>query len=80
MPDAPHTRDAALVVHMWMEQDEPTLRGRLLVPQPVDRDAAWGVAALCEIVCAALRTLEDELAAEHRRRRVERAAEGVLDR
>jgi hypothetical protein len=66
VPEAPQTLDAALVVHVWMEPDDPTLRGRILAPQPVDASGTRGVTALCDVVCALLRRLEDGLAAEHR--------------
>jgi hypothetical protein len=65
VPDAPPTRDAALVVHVWMEQDDLTLRGRVLAPQPVDPSGMRGVGPLCDLVCALLQQLEDGLAEEH---------------
>ena len=66
VPEAPQTRDAALVVHVWMEPDDPTLRGRVLSPQPIDPSGTRGVTALCDVVCGLLQRLEDGLAAAHR--------------
>jgi hypothetical protein len=54
-----------------MEPDDPTLRGRVLAPQPVDASGTRGVTALCDVVCALLRQLEDGLAAEHRSARAD---------
>jgi hypothetical protein len=66
VPDAPRTRDAALVVHVWMEQDDLTLRGRVIAPQPIEATGTRGVDALCDIVCGVLQQLERGLADEHR--------------
>lgn len=71
VPEAPQTRDAALVLHVWMEPDDPVLRGRILAPQPVDPSGTRGVTALCEVACELLRQLEDGLAAEHRAARAD---------
>jgi hypothetical protein len=49
-----------------MEPDDPTLRGRVVVPEPLDPNATRGVDALCDRVCAVLRAMEHELAAAHR--------------
>jgi hypothetical protein len=64
VPDAPQTLDAALVVHVWMEQDDPTLRGRVLAPQPVHPSGMRGVNVLCDVVCALLQQLETDLEAD----------------
>ena len=64
--DAPLTRDAALVVHVWMEKDDPTLRGRVLTSRPLETPGIRGVHALCDALCAELQHLEEVLLAEHR--------------
>ena len=71
MPEAPRTHDAALVVHVWMEQHDPTVRGRVLAPRPDDPSGTRGVTALCDVVCDLLRQLENQLAAEHRSARTD---------
>jgi hypothetical protein len=53
--------DAQLVLRVWVEQHDATLRGRLVLPVLEGRTTARGVDELSALVRRALVELEDEL-------------------
>lgn len=62
MPESLPSGGAQVLLRVWVEEHDRTLRGRLVVPEVAERPVARGVDALCDLVCRALQQVEDELA------------------
>jgi hypothetical protein len=53
--------DAQVLLRVWVEQHDATLRGRLVVPPLDEQTTARGIEGLCGLVRRALEQLEHDL-------------------
>lgn len=54
-------RDAQVLLRVWVEEHDPELRGRLVLPSVTGPTTASGVDALCNLVVRALQQLQSDL-------------------